>query len=181
MGNIIYRSDSIIPWDTQSAFKMTSYNASCEENMVFSYLKCYVHHGDLVLCSYCFTEKPADFSNMHIYINLCPDKSTDVLCIDYGFGGIEKAQLKNKELSGLLSYSSFRTDDEQGFYWCGEIRIPAAFTQEYAGISLGEKSIVAINMVQNFTGGNYAVLFGNAEEKNYIPENNMDVFVILNY
>ena len=182
MRNIIYKSENIIPWDTQSAFKMNSYNAHLEEHMVFCYLKSYVHGGNLVLCSYCFTEHPQGKDNIHLYLNLSPDKNGAVMQIDYGYDGMGKIVYDKKEITGEgISLNCFKTDDEQGFYWCGEIRIPAAFTQEYAGTSLGEKSIVAINMVQDFTGGDYAVLFGIAEEKNYIPENNMDVFVILNY
>ena len=161
---------------------MTSYNTQLEEHMVFCYLKGYVHQGNLVLCSYCFTEHPQGKNNIHLYLNLSPDKNGAVMQIDYGYDGMGKIVYDKKEITGDgISLNCFKTDDEQGFYWCGEIRIPAAFTQEYTGTSLGEKSIVAINMVQDFTGGDYAVLFGIAEEKNYIPENNMDVFVILNY
>ena len=65
MRNIIYKSENIIPWDTQSAFKMNSYNAQVEEHMVFCYLKSYVHGGNLVLCSYCFTEHPQGKDNIH--------------------------------------------------------------------------------------------------------------------
>ncbi len=181
MHNIIYKSESIIPWDTQSAFKMTSYNTHKEENMVFCYLKAYVHKSDLVLCSYCFTENVSDYANMRLYLNLNPEKSTDFLTIDYGFGGIATACFNGKSCKEKLVFNSFKTDDEQGYYWCGEITIPHRFIKETSGALPEEKSLITMNMTQTFTDGDLAVLFGDRRDENYIPQENARVFVVLNY
>ena len=181
VANIIYKSENIVPWDTQSAFKMTSYNVSSENNMVFCYLKAYVNGGDLVLCSYRFTEETGKSADMHIYTNLNPESDCGILHIDYGYDGISSATVNNSDIADKLVYSSFRADDEQGFYWCGEIRIPARFIKETFGVVLEENSIIQLNMIQTFENDDIAVLFGNCEEENYSPEENMAVFVVLNY
>ncbi len=182
MGNIIYKSDNIIPWDTQSAFKMTSYNVSREEHMIFCYLKTYVHAGDLVLCSYCFTEKPQGNDNIHLYINLNPENKDDILKIDFGFEGISQVSYRGKPVDiGIISFRPFKTDDEQGFYWCGELILNADVIKHLSGTSLGENSIFTLNMTQTFSGGDFAVLFGNRLENNYKPEENMNIFLVLNY
>ena len=183
MHNIIYRSENIIPWDTQSAFKMTGYNTVCEEHMIFCYLKGYVHRGNMVLCSYCFTENPAGNDNIHLYINLSPEEKEKVLQIDFGFEGIKSVYLEGKDVTdkGYVSLRPFKTDDEQGFYWCGEITISSDALAEMYGVQLAEGSIFTLNMTQTFAGGDFSVLFGDACEENYSPADNMNVFVILNY
>ncbi len=181
MQNIIYKSDSIIPWDTQSAFKMTSYNTCCEEHMVFCYLKTYVHRNDLVICSYCFTEHPRGNDNLHIYINPNPEKSRDYMKIDFGFDGIKSAVYGNVDFKDKITYRPFKADDEQGFYWCGEITVPAGVLHSLAGCVPEEKSIITMNMVQSFDNGDTSTLFGNRQQENYDPAGNMAVFVVLNY
>jgi len=178
--NILYKSESIIPWDTQSAFKMNSYNASCEENMVFCYMKAYVHKNDLVLCSYCFTETPAEYANMHLYLGLNPEKNNEIIRIDYGFNGIENMPESMKN-SGTVEYRSFKADDEQGFYWCGEIRVKSSFVEKYCGTALQEKSILTINLEQSFENGDSAALFGDVTAPEYNRADNTRVFVVLNY
>ncbi len=181
MQNIIYKSDNIIPWDTQSAFKMTGYKSSCEENMVFCYVKTYVHGGDLVLCSYCFDEHPGEKSNMRLYINASPENREKYFKIDFGFNGISCADFSGAMLKDGIFYNSFKTDDEQGFYWCGEITLSKDLLKELCDIELKEKSLVTINMVQNFDNGDFSVLYGNRQDDNYNPVDNMEVFVVLNY
>jgi len=178
--NIIYKSDSILPWDTQSAFKMTSYNTTCEENMVFCYLKGYVNAGNLVLCSYCFTESPTGNDNIHLYLNLNPENPDKVLKIDFGYDGISCAHICGNS-TDCISYHPFRADDEQGFYWCGEITIPAENIQQLYGVKLEEKELIAMNMVQTFEKGDFSVLCGDATQTDYNPVKNMEIFVILNY
>ena len=181
MGNIIYKSDNIIPWDTQSAFKMTNYRVSVEENMIFCYLKTYVHGGDLVLCSYCFTENPKGNDNLHLYINLNPENREDILKIDFGFDGIKEISYRNKKTDIRLEYRPFKSDDEQGFYWCGELVLKADTIENLSGKKLEEDSIFTLNMTQTFANGDMFVLFGNPEEENFKAEDCMDVFVLLNY
>ncbi len=180
MQNILYKSENIIPWDTQSAFKMNSYNTTVEENMVFCYMKAYVHKNDLVLCSYCFTETPAEYANMHLYLGLSLENNDEIIRIDYGFSGIENMPeiMKN---DGAVEYRSFKADDEQGFYWCGEIRIKSNFIEEYSGIILQEKSILTINLQQSFENGDAAALFGDVSAPEYNRADNTQVFVVLNY
>lgn len=182
MGNIIYKSDNIIPWDTQSAFKMTSYNVSTENHMIFCYLKTYVHDGDLVLCSYCFTENPQGNDNIHLYINLNPENKDDVLKIDFGFEGIRQVSFGDKQIdSDIIRFRPFKTDDEQGFYWCGELVLKADVIKHLARTGLVENSIFTLNMSQTFDDGDFSVLFGNRLEENYKPEENMNIFLVLNY
>ncbi len=180
MQNILYKSENIIPWDTQSAFKMNSYSAQCEENMVFFYMKAYVHKSDLVLCSYCFTEKPAEYANMHLYLGLSPENSDDIIKIDYGYNGIENMP-GNMKAASAVEYRSFKADDEQGFYWCGEIRIKGDFIAEYSGRPLREKSILTMNLTQSFENGDMAALFGDVTVKGYNRAADTQVFVVLNY
>ena len=183
MENIIYKSENIIPWDTQSAFKMTSYNTTKEENMVFCYLKSYVHGRDLVLCSYCFVENPAGNDNIHLYINLAPENRDKLLEIRFGYEGMGSLLLADKipATADGVKYRCFKTDDEQGFYWCGEIVLEESFIMENFGIKLEERSIFTMNMVQDFGGGEYSVLCGDATVPGYNPAENMGVFNVLDY
>lgn len=186
MRNIIYKSDSTLPWDTQSAFKMTSYNASVEENMVFCYIKAYIHQNDFVLCSYCFVENPDGDDNLRLFLNLNPECGNDLLQIDFGYGGISSALLKksgNTEINykDEITFSSFKADDEQGFYWCGEIRIPRRSVEKMFNVSLKEKSIIRLNMLQKFSNGDFSSLFGDTAHPDYLRADNMEIFVVLNY
>ena len=182
MRNIIYKSENIIPWDTQSAFKMNSYTAQVEEHMVFCYLKSYVHGGNLVLCSYCFTEHPQGKDNIHLYLNLSPDKNGAVMQIDYGYDGMGKIVYDKKEITGDgISLNCFKTDDEQGFYWCGEITVDKAAVNQLWNTDLEEKSIFTLNMTQTFENGDFSGLFGDVTKVDYLAENNMNVFLVLNY
>ena len=178
MENILYKSENIIPWDTQSAFKMNSYNTTVEENMVFCYMKAYVHKKDLVLCSYCFTEKPADGANMHLYLAVC--ESSDTHVIDYGFGGIAGVQSATMTADDI-EYRTFKADDEQGFYWCGEITVKGDFIEKLCGRPLAEKSIVRLNLTQTFANGDKAALYGNAQSTGFDRAAEMKVFVVLDY
>ena len=182
MHNIIYKSDSILPWDTQSAFKMTSYKTSTEEHMIFCYLKGYVHGQDLVLCSYNFTENPVGDDSMELLLNLSPDDDKEnTLRIIYGYDGIRSALFNGTDCKDFLGFRKFKANDEQGFYWCGEITLSHKFIKDLWYTSIQEKDIITLNMIQKFDNGDFSVLCGDATENDYKPENNMEVFVVLNY
>lgn len=183
MENIIYKSENIIPWDTQSAFKMTNYNASVEENMVFCYLKGYVHGAGLVLCSYCFLENPVGDDNIHLYLNLSPETKDNVLQVDFGYEGISNISFAGKKLTDgrCVSFRPFKTDDEQGFYWCGEIVIDKDTIDKLFNTQLKEQSIFTLNMTQTFENGDFSALFGDVCSKDFDAKENMNVFVVLNY
>lgn len=182
--NIIYLSDSVIPWDTQSAFKLTAYNASSEENMVFCYFKAYVRGEDLILCSYCFKEHPAGKEDLRLYLTLHPEKNDDVLKIVYGFDGIGSVEMKNKNIipdTYGISFYPFKADDEQGFYWCGEITIPGNICRQMFGSALKDGDLLAINLVESFPGGDYMALENRQLGSEYNPCENMQTFVVLRY
>lgn len=186
MQNIIYKSDNIIPWDTQSAFKMTSYNCHKEENMVFCYLKAYVHKNDLTLCSYCFKANPEGNKDIALLINLNPENTDKNLILTFGYDGISEVKYgqagKEKVLvSDILAYSPFKADDEQGFYWCGQIVLSEELINKYFSTTIEEGNIINLNMVQNFSDGDYSVLCGDASEDEYDALENMENFVVMSY
>ena len=182
MHNIIYKSDSILPWDTQSAFKMTSYKTDKEEHMVFCYLKGYVHGQDLVLCSYNFTENPSGDDNMELFLNLSPEKDKEnILKITYGYDGVKSAVIGGVDYKDSIDFRKFKANDEQGFYWCGEIVLSHKIIKKLWYSIIQEKDIITLNMVQKFDNGDFSVLCGDATENNYNPESDMEVFVVLNY
>ncbi|MEG1862710.1 MAG: hypothetical protein RR198_03795 [Oscillospiraceae bacterium] len=186
MQNIIYKSDAIIPWDTQSAFKMNSYCTQKEENMVFCYLKQYVKGEDLLVCTYCFRENPTGKNDLRLLVNLNPEKFRGYIAVDFGFEGISCSELLSQEGAVKISedtigFSAFKADDEQGFYWCAELTFSKEVIEKLFSTILKEGALVTLNLLQNFSDGDFACLFGDAQEKNYSPEENMGVFVILNY
>lgn len=181
VGNIIYRSAQPLPWDTQSAFKLTSYKSGCEDTMVFCYLKGYIHGDRLVLCSYCFVENPGE-EKLALYLRPNGEKAGELLCVEYGFEGIKDcfAVTENgeKEKREFPDFSSFKSDDEQGFYWCGEITLPLDDLD--SRMEKGE-NIICLNLVLSFPGGDFAALCPDVCRPDYSPEDNLEVFVVLNY
>lgn len=180
MQNILYKSSSILPWDTQSAFKIKNYHVTKEENTVFCYLKGYVLNGDLILCCYNFIENPNDNNSMYMYLNLNPELSEKTMEINFGYNGISSCKV-NQNLYTDIKYNTFKANDEQGFYWCGEITISAETISKIWNTSLNEKSIISLNMMQKFTNGDFSALGGKISNTNYNPTGNMEIFVILNY
>ena len=182
--NIIYLSDSVIPWDTQSAFKLTQYKASGESNMIFCYFKAYVRNGDLVLCSYCFKEHPSGKTDLRLYLTLHPEKNDDVMQIVYGFDGIDSIKMKSGITPsdiGSVPFYPFKADDEQGFYWCGEITVPAQVCRRLFGSELKDDDLLAINLMESFPGGDYMALESRHPGGEYNPCENMQTFVVLRY
>lgn len=182
MQNIIYKSRGQIPWDTQSAFKATNYKSRCEEHMVYCYLKSYVHGADLVICTYCFTAEPEKNADISLYLNLNPELGK-TLCLNFGFDNLEDVYFTDGEKISAdgISLECFKANDEQGFYWCGQITIGRHKIKQLFDTVPEEKSVITINFVKTFENGDFCALAGAPAGENYKPEDNFETFVILNY
>ena len=189
MHKIIYSSPNKIEWDAQSAFKITNYYTDKEEHMVFCYLKQYVSDGDLKLCTYCFDSEAIGKNDLQLCFNLNPEKSDNFIHMEFGIDGIDNIQLANTENTTLtslpsdsFSYRSFKTNDQQGFYWCGEITVPAIFVEKIFDTRLEENSIILLNFYKIFADSDdYACLFPDIENNILNKHNHMEEFIILNY
>ncbi len=186
---IIYSSPNKIDWDAQSAFKITNYYTDLEDHMIFCYLKQYLNNGCLKLCSFCFDSLAVGKNDLQLCFNLNPSKQHGFIHLEFGIDGISSAVFFNPstnsqypiELSDI-EYSSFKTNDQQGYYWCGEITLSASFIEKYFHTSLSEKSIILLNFYKIFPGSSdHACLF--ADPNNILCEKHkyMEEFVILNY
>jgi len=186
---IIYSSPNKIDWDAQSAFKITNYYTKKEEHMVFCYLKQYVSAGSLKLCTYCFDSEATGKKDLQLCINLNPALCKNFIHIESGIDGINRFEFVNSSTEEILSlnpdimqYHTFRTNDQQGFYWCGEITIPADFTKEYFSTCLGEESIILLNFYKIFDNSqDYACLFPDRSSSLPDRHSSMEEFIILNY
>jgi len=186
---IIYSSPSKIEWDAQSAFKITNYYTDKEENMIFCYLKQYVHNGDLKLCSFCFDSMAEGKKDMQLCFNLNPVAKDSFIHIEFGIDGINSIDYIDADANtvtslgtDILSYRSFKTNDQQGYYWCGEITVPAAIVSRYFDTCLKEKSIILLNFYKIFKdSADHASLF--PDKANIIAHKHkyMEEFVILDY
>ena len=117
-----------------------------------------------------------------LYAQEVKNEFPDVLKIDFGYEGICSTSFRNMDTDkNIADFRAFKTDDEQGFYWCGEITLKAHRIKELYGISLEENSIFTLNMVQSFDNGDFGALYGNRLEEKYSPAENMELFLILNY
>ena len=156
MDNIIYISPVTVPWDTQSAFKMTSYSVVMEKDMIYCYLKGYVRGSDLILNSYQFIAAPEGKKALTLTVGIegCPD----FVSVTYGYDGIDSVSFRGDKPRLLPELSSYRADDEQGFYWCGEMTFGREMIGELFGASLAEGSRLRINLEQHLESGK-AVLF----------------------
>lgn len=189
MHRIIYSSTNKIEWDAQSAFKITNYYTEKEECMIFCYLKQYVHSGTLKLCSFCFDSEASGKKDLQLCFNLNPEHSTDFIHIEFGIDGINSAVLvspENKSMENLstdiFSYRSFKTNDQQGYYWCGEISVSDEFIRQYFGTELKEQSIILLNFYKTFDGiKDYGCLFPDENNNIFCKSETMQEFVILNY
>lgn len=186
MQRIIYTSPYKIEWDAQSAFKITNYYTDREDHMVFCYLKQYVQDGDLKLCTYCFDSNATGKNDLQLYMNLNPVSTDSCLQIIFGIDGIGKTAVINGgtaseiEQQNYPQYRSFTSNDQQGYYWCGELTLSKEFTERHFGTVLREKSIILLNFYKTFSESNdYACLFpdDNTDSK---PDS-MQEFVVLNY
>ncbi|MEG2927965.1 MAG: hypothetical protein RR846_00325 [Oscillospiraceae bacterium] len=195
MRRIIYSSQGRIEWDAQSAFKLTNYYTDLEEHMVFCYLRQYVEAGSLKLCTYCFDSTAAGKQDLVLSLNPNPEHQSGYLNLTFGIDGIECLEKITEpcnssalpiKCEGLaadsIAFSSHKANDQQGYYWCGEITLSKDFLAENFGAHLGEKSILALNMYKLFLpSGDYASLFpDNINDKNKRSDF-MQEFVVLNY
>lgn len=157
--------------------------------MVFCYLKQYVQNGDLKLCSFCFDSEAAGKKDMQLCFNLNPVKQDGFVHLEFGIDGINRAEFINTDTgiateipTDAIGYRAFKTNDQQGYYWCGEITVSADIVKKYFDTYLEEKSIILLNFYKIFEGSSdHASLF--PDEKNIVAEKHryMEEFVVLNY
>lgn len=191
MQKIVYTSPYKIEWDAQSAFKLTNYYTDDENCMVFCYLKQYVQNKDLKLCTFCFDKEPTGKNDLQLCFNLNPEDTSDFFVMEFGIDGIasinkvyaDSGIVKScNDLIADIAYHPFRSNDQQGFYWCGEITLSENFIHRYFNTTLKEKSIFVMNLYKIFPGKkDYASLFPDdfnniSEKADYMQE-----FVVLNY
>ena len=188
---IIYTSPNKIDWDAQSAFKLTNYYTDDENCMVFCYLKQYVENGSLKICTFCFDKEATGKNDLQLCFNLNPEVQSDFIAMDFGIDGISSLSSVSSKAgtesrlcadSEGISYHTFTSNDQQGFYWCGEITLSDDFIRRHFGTSLEEKSIIVLNLYKLFPGRkDYACLFPDPYNKILTKGEYMQEFVVLKY
>ena len=188
---IIYTSPNKIDWDAQSAFKLTNYYTEDENCMVFCYLKQYVENGSLKICTFCFDKEAQGKNDLQLCFNLNPEVKTDFIAVDFGIDGISAVSSVCAETNSVnpicadeegISYHSFKSNDQQGFYWCGEITLSDDFIRRHFGTALEEKSIIVLNLYKLFPGReDYACLFPDPYNNILTKGEYMQEFVVLKY
>ncbi len=188
MSDIIYTSNTIIPWDTQSAFKLTNYNVSKEEHMIFAYLKTFIQNENLYLCSFCFNKNPYGKKDLQLSLNLNPENSKSFLHIEYGIDGVSSILLVSEDTktinldTDLIDFTTFLGDDEQGHYWAFEIIINKDIIKKYFSVSLIENSIMAFNLHQVYNNSNDFSSIIKTKENSFTEKmNNLKQVLIFNY
>ena len=188
MQKIIYTSPSKIEWDAQSAFKITNYYTDREDHMVFCYLKQYVQNGDLKLCTYCFDKEAVGTKDLQLCFNLNPENGEKYINMIFGVDGIESVVSTENTATAHLHYSngivyhSFKSNDQQGFYWCGEITLTKDFISKQFDTYLDEKSIILLNFYKIFPDSeDYACLFPDNKNDILAKADSMQEFVVLKY
>ncbi|MEG1800352.1 MAG: hypothetical protein RR273_00120 [Oscillospiraceae bacterium] len=195
MRRIIYSCKDKIDWDAQSAFKLTNYYTDLENHRVFSYLNQYVENGAIKICTYCFDSEAVGTQDISIAINPNPEQQSDYLSLVFGIDGLgccEKVSVPQKSSADgaqcapiaakEIGYHAYKANDQQGYYWCGEITLTKEFLEHTFAAQIGEKSIITLNMYKLFSGcSDYAALFeDNINDKNKRSDF-MQEFVVLNY
>ena len=191
MQKIIYTSPNKIDWDAQSAFKLTNYYTDDENCMVFCYLKQYVENGNLKICTFCFAKEASGKNDLQLCFNLNPEKQIDFIAVDFGINGVSsvrKVSAENGAVTDIdinccgIEYRSFRSNDQQGFYWCGELTLSSSFIEKHFSTDLAEKSIILLNLYRLFADReDYACLFPDPYNRISAKNEYMQEFVILNY
>ena len=190
MERIIYSSLNNIEWDAQSAFKLTNYYTDKEECMIFTYLKQYVYNNNLKICTYCFEKDASGKQDLQLCLNLNPEVTKSYIHIEYGIDGINSIYIiddngNKKEIfdfSDKIQYHSFKSNDQQGYYWCGEITVSKNFIKEIFETILKEKSIISLNLYKIFPQmSDYACLFPDDKNNFLSKKDSMKEFVVLNY
>ena len=157
--------------------------------MVFCYLKQYVNNGDLKLCTYCFDSTATGKQDLQLCLNLNPVAGDKFIHLEFGIDGISKVDCitpDNGAVTALATdafpYRAFRTNDQQGYYWCGELTIPAQFVAEHFSTRLEEKSIILLNFYKIFADNeDYASLFPDSQNSIQHKHTTMEEFIVLNY
>ena len=81
-----------------------------------------------------------------------------------------------------ISYRSFTSNDQQGYYWCGEITFDKDFIKEHFDTLLDEKSIILMNFYKIFPDcSDYACLFPDNKNDILAKADSMQEFVVLKY
>ena len=191
MQKIIYTSPNKIDWDAQSAFKLTNYYTDDENCMVFCYLKQYVENGNLKICTFCFDKEAAGKNDLQLCLNLNPEVQSGFIAMDFGIDGISAVSSVCTETNSIdpicadeegISYHSFKSNDQQGFYWCGEITFSVDFIRRHFGTFITEESIIVLNLYRLFPGRNdYACLFPDPCNNILTKGEYMQEFVVLRY
>lgn len=158
--NIIYKSNNTIPWDTQSAFKMTVYTGTEEKDLIFCYFKAYVCRSDLVVCTYTFLQNPKGKKDLTFVLSL----GGRTVKVVFGYDGIDAV---NADGCGVqtdkVKLNVFKSNDEQGFYWCGELTFDNRFIREIFHGVLCEGDTVGLNLIQNFEDGEHGSVFADGK------------------
>lgn len=188
---IIYTSPNKIDWDAQSAFKLTNYYTEDENCMVFCYLKQYVENGNLKICTFCFDKEAQGKNGLQLCFNLNPEVNTGFIAMDFGIDGISAVSSVCAETNSVnpicadeegIDYHSFKSNDQQGFYWCGEITLSNDFIRRHFCTALEEKSIIVLNLYKLFPGReDYACLFPDPYNNILTKGEYMQEFVVLKY
>lgn len=188
---IIYTSPNKIDWDAQSAFKLTNYYTDDENCMVFCYLKQYVENGNLKICTFCFDKEAVGKNDLQLCLNLNPEVQSGFIAMDFGIDGISAVSSVCTETNSIdpicadeegISYHSFKSNDQQGFYWCGEITFSVDFIRRHFGTFITEESIIVLNLYRLFPGRNdYACLFPDPCNNILTKGEYMQEFVVLRY
>ena len=190
MQKIIYTSPNKIDWDAQSAFKLTNYYTDEENCMVFCYLKQYVENGNLKICTFCFDKEATGKNDLQLCFNLNPEYSMDFIQMEFGIEGIDSIKAVQSDntvnimdnLTDGISFRSFTSNDQQGYYWCGELTLTEDFIKNHFNTVLKEKSIIVLNLYKIFPGrSDYACLFPDPENNILKKHSYMQEFVVLNY
>lgn len=157
--------------------------------MVFCYLKQYVCSGDLKLCTFSFDSLAKGKTDIALYINFAPEQGQKYLYLNFGIEGFSQQKIidcgnVHTDIfndSGINMHC-FKSNDQQGYYWCAEISISKEFIKKHFNVSLGEKSIVTLNMVKNFENStDYASLFPLPENEIFSAGSYLGEFIVLNY
>jgi hypothetical protein len=157
--------------------------------MVFCYLKQYVSQGCLKLCTYCFDSQAQGKKDVQLCINPNPVHTDNFFHIELGIDGINRFELIAPETKTIksvdsekLQYRSFKTNDQQGYYWCGELTVSAELIKEFFDTCLKEKSILLLNFYKIFENSNdYASLFPDEHNDILNKHRTMEEFIILDY
>ena len=82
----------------------------------------------------------------------------------------------------MFTLHTFKENDQQGYYWCGELTIPKQAIKTIFNTELSEKSIIKLNFYKIFKGvADHASLFPDRENNKDNKSAYMQEFVVLDY